>query len=300
MAQTEILASEEIESFHCEGYLVCPGHLTPEHSQQVMDDIDRLKELRTGGYRDRNSEENGSALIVTLPHLGGLTSHPFTIEKVRALMGDSKFALHHQHAERHDEGTPGSNWHHDYEQFPQLNRDLLMIHCFHYPNGLNGEVGDLLVLPKSHKSVMQKNAFSATFYAEDLPGSKTFDNLPPGSVVIVHSALMHARRAKSGNSPRYFTDISYCQAGPKKWPAYGFPLPKMWLHKKMYDGALKAGHGRGGEYDFLYDTSLFYDLETANDVQTKEMNRVLAQRDEKVGGGRETTPPADLYKHHSV
>ena len=278
----ENITPEEIEFFHTQGYLPCPGLLTPGHSQQVIDDIDRLKELRTGGYRERNSDENGSALIITLPHLGGLTSHPPMIAKVQALMGDSTFALHHQHAERHDENTPASNWHHDYEQLPQLNRDQLMVHCFYYPNGLNGEVGDLLVLPKSHKSVMHKNAFSSTFYAEDLPGSKTVDNLPPGSVVIVHSALMHARRAKPGDSVRYFTDISYCQAGPQKW-----------LHQKMYDGALKAGHGRGGKYDFLYDASIFYDSETATDFQSKEMKRVLLQR-AKIGGGREAIAPKNL------
>jgi hypothetical protein len=290
----------EIKFFHREGYLPCPALLTPEHSQRVINDINRLKELRTGSYRERNSDDNGSALIVTLPHLGGLTSHPPTIAKVKALMGDSTFALHHQHAERHDENTPGSNWHHDYEQLPQLDRNQLMVHCFYYPNGLNGEVGDLLVLPKSHNSVMHKNAFSSAFYAEDLPGSKTFDNLPPGSAVIVHSALMHARRKKTGHSARYFTDISYCQAGPQKWPSYGFPLPKMWLHQKMYDGALKAGHGRGGTYDFLYDASIFYDQETANDIQREEMERVLEWRSKKGSGGRETHPPADLYDHHSI
>ena len=281
-------STEEIEFFNHEGYLPCPGYLTPEHSKQVMRDIDRLKELRTGGYRQRNSDETGSALIVTLPHLGGLTSHPPLIAKVRSLMGGDNFALHHQHAERHDEGTPGSNWHHDYEQFPQTDRDQLMVHCFHYPNGLNGEVGDLLVLPKLHNSVMQKNAFSAQFYAKDLPGSITIDNLPPGSVVIVHSALLHARRAKPGSSARYFTDISYCQAGPQKWPAYGYPLPKMWLHKQMCERALKAGHGRGGEFDFLYDTSIYYDIDIATEAQREDMERSLKQR-HKNPGARERT-----------
>lgn len=278
----------ETEFFHHEGYLICPGFLTPDHSEQVMRDIDRLKETRTGGYRERNSDENGSALIVTFPHLGGLTSHPPMIAKVRSLMDGDGFALHHQHAECHTEGTPGSNWHHDYEQFPQTDRDQLMVHCFYYPNGLNGEVGDLLVLPKSHNSVMQKNAFSARFYDKDLPGSLTIDNLPTGSVVIVHSALMHARRAKPGIEPRYFTDISYCQVGPQKWPSYGYPLPKMWLHEQMCDRALKTGHGRDSEFDFLYDTSIYYDMHTATETQREDMERSLKQR-QKNPGAREST-----------
>ena len=48
----------------------------------------------------------------------------------------------------------------------------------------------------------------------ELPGSLTFGSknpLPPGSAVIVHSALLHGRRAQPGgdpNKPRYFIDIS--------------------------------------------------------------------------------------------
>jgi len=88
-----------------------------------------------------------------------------------------------------------ANWHHDYEQFPQTDRDQLMVHCFYYPNGLNSEAGDLLVLPRSHKSVMHNNAFSGLFSAKSLPGFVTTDELPGRSAVIVHSALLHARRA---------------------------------------------------------------------------------------------------------
>ena len=61
------LSKEKIESFEQEGYLIFPSFLTPEHSEQIVRDIDRLRELRTGGYRERNSETNGTALIITLP-----------------------------------------------------------------------------------------------------------------------------------------------------------------------------------------------------------------------------------------
>ena len=284
------LSAAEITSFDREGYLIFPGLLTRAHSAQVMQDIDRLKAQRTGGYAQRNTEENGTALVITFPHLGGLTSHPPMVAKVRSLMGGQPFALHHQHANLHPEGTPPSNWHHDYEQFPQTDRDQLMVHCFCYPNGLTGEAGDLLLLPRSHKKVMHGNAFSDIFYAEDLPGSMTLNDLPMGSVVIVHSALLHARRAKPGGNtnPRYFTDVSYCQAGRGKWPAYGFPLPKLALHKTVYQRALEAGHGREGKFDFLYTTEMFYDMDTATAPQRVAMERTLKQR-QSSRGARERT-----------
>ena len=40
-------------------------------------------------------------------------------------------------------------WHQDYEQYPQTNRTHPMVHVFYYLNGLNGEVGDLTLLPRS-------------------------------------------------------------------------------------------------------------------------------------------------------
>ena len=134
-----------------------------------------------------------------------------------------------------------------------------MVHCFYYPNGLNGEIGDLILLPRSHTAVMHRNAFSDKFYSEDLPGSLTVSDLPLGSAVVVHSALMHGRRGKPGGSGycRYFTDVSYCQAGEKMWPSYGFPFPKLWLREQIRERALKAGYGRGGQYDFIFDTQIF-------------------------------------------
>ena len=89
-----------------------------------------------------------------------------------------------------------------------------MVHCFYYPNGLDGTIGDLMVLPRSHRTVMDRSAFNqlcelgaclswrlilcaAQSIAcaggqEKLPGSLLFGSenpLPRGSVVIAHSAV---------------------------------------------------------------------------------------------------------------
>ena len=84
-----------------------------------------------------------------------------------------------------------------------------------------------MCMPRSQNAVMERPAFSQLWQDYELPGSLTFGSknpLPPGSAVIVHSALLHGRRAQPGgdpNKPRYFIDISYCQPGPSRWPNYG-------------------------------------------------------------------------------
>jgi hypothetical protein len=40
---------------------------------------------------------------------------------------------------------------------------VLQIHAFNYIDGLSGEVGDLLLLPGSHKRIYARSAFSGIF-----------------------------------------------------------------------------------------------------------------------------------------
>lgn len=237
------LSQEEIDRFNEEGYLAFKGLLDADHCKRLADDVDRL-------MTDRKDKEK-RAMVVTYRELGLLTSEPKVMAPIQDLMG-THFALHHIHAVRQDAGTRGVNWHQDYEQIPQTNRSHLMVHVFFYLNGLNGEVGDLLVLPGTHKKVMNRDAFG-NFGTEDLPGSRTFNNLPPGTAIIVHSAVQHARRPKPGGekNPRYFIDTSYCQEGVQ-WPSY----PNVADINKT---ALEMGLDRNGKYAFVYDTTQFFD-----------------------------------------
>ena len=253
------LTAEEIERFHEEGFLLFESLLDADHCKRLADDVNRLEAARAKDERP---------MIITYKELGLLTSEPKVMDRVEDLM-NSHFALHHIHATRQDPGARESRWHQDYEQSPQSNRSHLMVHVFFYLNGLNGEVGDLLVLPKSHKTVTANNAFGI-FGTEDLPGSLTFDNLPPGSAVIVHSAVQHARRAKPGgeNNPRYFIDSSYCQKGVL-WPAYR-------NQAEINDTALKMGLDRNGRYDFVYDTSNFFNRREYHDILEQKNHGSLA------------------------
>ena len=130
-----------------------------------------------------------------------------------------------------------------------------------YPDGRNGEVGDLLVLPGSHKQVMTREALRMF----------GFDDLPPGSALLVHSAMIHARRHKPGGQHyrRYFIDTSYCQAGTL-WPGYR-------SIESINAIALEKGFDRNGKYAFLYDTSQFFDAREAWQRSLQNNEGSLAQ-----------------------
>ena len=237
------LTPDDIDCFNQEGYLVFEGLLEYNLNERLKADVDRLMADRQKGERP---------ILMTYSELGLLTSEPSVVDRVADLMDGQKFTHHHIHARWQLPGEGGAEWHHDYAQTPQTNRSHLMVHVFMYMDGLNGEVGDLLVMPGTHKKVMNNDAFRQ-FQFEDLPGSRTVDNLATGSIVIVHSALQHARRPKSGRGvyKRYFIDTSYCQAGIL-WGGY----PNI---EEINRIALEKGCDRHGKYAFLYDTSQFFD-----------------------------------------
>lgn len=243
------------EFFHREGYLALPGLIDADYNARLVAELDELVAHR---------EAKDHRLIVTYEQMGQLTSHPAIIERLKILMGP-RFAMHHIHSARHEAGNKGVNWHQDYEQYPQTNRSHIMVHVFYYLNGLNGTVGDLLALPRSQNLVVP-NGGIGLFGTQDLPGSLVFDDLPPGSAIIVHSALWHARRPKPGGEdhPRHFIDVSYCQHGVL-WPAYG-------RVDEINTAALAAGLGRDGAYDFLYDTDQFFNRREI-DAAFKERNK---------------------------
>ena len=133
--------------------------------------------------------------------------------------------------------------------------------------GLNGQIGDFLALPRSQYAHWDPATVRPLFGEGVLPGEKAFDNLPPGSVVIGHSALLHGRRTKPGGEgmSRYFVDISYCQPGRRQFPAYGSGgnagsgSPRV-LQYEIAELAKEMGHDRGGRYSHVWDTSMFCTL----------------------------------------
>ena len=234
------LSQKQTENFQHDGYLILEEFLTAKHNKRLIDEVDQLVTERRNG---------SNPLLTSYREMGLLTSYPPIMAMIESLMGP-RFAMHHIHSTRHDAGDTGVNWHQDYEQEPQTNRSHVMVHVFYYLNGLNGEIGDLLVLPGSQATVVERSL--SLFGTEDLPGSICIEQLPPGSAVIVHSALLHARRQTpdGARSGRYFIDISYCQHGIL-WPAYG-------TVEEVNREALRQGLDRDGRYKHLYDSTQFF------------------------------------------
>jgi hypothetical protein len=81
---------------------------------------------------------------------------------------------------------------------------------------------------------------------------------------------MHARRAKPGFvSSRYFVDVSYCQPGRHRWPAYGDEQ-----HHQINLKALALGHDRDGKYRGVWDDSIMYTRANADPETTAADERV--------------------------
>lgn len=237
------VTEEEANQFRREGYFVRQGFVAPDRVAEITADVDRwaAKEARFDGTN-----------LADYDVLSSLPIDPAVLAVADALMGASDYVFHHLHAARHDPGLPGVVWHHDYEQIPQTNRSHLQLHVLHYLEGLDGKVGDLLVLPRSHRAVMRRDAM-ALFGEADLPGMVVLDDLPPGSTVFMHSALVHARRAKPGGGrPRYFIDIAYMQRGVA-WPSYG---------REGWRGMLARMDRRRHQSDRpgLFDAGAFFDI----------------------------------------
>jgi len=232
----------EREQFTKQGYFIRPGFLDAARVAEISETVDRFAAAEPK-FDGRNLHKYDA--------LAELTVDSQTLAIVDDLMAGKGFIFHHSHAAAHPVGMPGIAWHHDYEQIPQTNRSHLQIHVLHYLNGLDGTVGDLLLAPKTHRSVMRRDALSMYGY-DDLPGTVVLDNIPPGTAVFTHSALVHARRPKPGGGrTRYFIDISYMQKGTL-WPSYG----REGWRDMLANLDAKVGHKAPG----LFDAAGFFDI----------------------------------------
>lgn len=150
----------------------------------VAEEIDRYVEVEPRFYGSN---------IWKYDRLCDLIVDSETLAITEDIMSGSAFTFHHCHAARHDPGLAGIAWHHDYEQIPQTNRSHTQLHVLHYLDGLNGTVGDLLLLPRSHRSVMRRDVMSF-LGDQEIPGPMVVNDIPPGTVIFAHSALVHVRR----------------------------------------------------------------------------------------------------------
>ncbi len=237
--QLSKLDDESIAQFERDGFLVLPRFLPRDLVADVAAEVDRwvdtgLRVQAIAAAVDPDTHKVPDILEPDLPAHGELIAHKPLLEILEQLMG-SRFVFHHMHSDRHEPNRPGKAWHHDYEQRVQSNRSHPMIHALHYLDGIDPDMAGLAVLPGSHLEVAEKTA-RAHLGTDVLPGEVFIEDLPPGSTVLLHSALFHARRAKPQcpGRPRYFVDASYCQVGTL-WP----PVKPYWremLNRARHNG----------------------------------------------------------------
>ena len=195
------------QKFEKDGFLVFESILD-------KDECEVLKEEIVSNYK------NNTKILSVSDNHSKLLTHPAIMEINDKLFGKKSFRFHHMHSTCHVAGTPSLGWHHDYEEKRVSNRDHLMVHMLIYLTGLNGTIGDLLVVPGSHKELVHhKHYFKDDFNV--FTNKITINDLPSGSLVLIHSGLIHGRVKKSGGEgfPRYFIDLSYCSAN-SFWPSY--------------------------------------------------------------------------------
>lgn len=224
------LLAEQVARFAEVGFLVLPGFLPEDLASRLRLEVDRWVD---DGLRSRSilsatqPETYGTPPVMELelPAHGELITLPRLLSVLDQLT-ESELVFHHLHSDRQAPDVPGKPWHHDYEQTPQVDRAAPMIHALHYLDGLDEQTSSLVVLPGSHREVRAKSA-RAHLGTDPLPGEVVLSQLPPGSTVVLHSALFHARRPRPGvaGKHRYFVDASYCAIGPL-WP----PVKPYWRH----------------------------------------------------------------------
>ncbi|MER6912391.1 phytanoyl-CoA dioxygenase family protein [Streptomyces sp. NPDC000594] len=253
----------QIKEFHEKGFLVLPGLLPASLVGRLTREVDHWVD---SGLRQRSidaclrPEECPEPEVVELqlPAHGELAAHPPLLELLadEHLLGPS-FVFHHLHSDRRSSAAAGKPWHHDYEQRPQRDRRLPMVHALHYLRGLRPEMGPLAVLPGSHHEIAAKDARAHLGTAE-LPGEVVVSELPPGSTVVLHSALFHTRRAGTASEDtsgavtgaasgiegpgRYMIDASYCRTG-EPWP----PVKPYWRRILAVGRERGLGQGRWAE-----------------------------------------------------
>ncbi|MGC9669673.1 phytanoyl-CoA dioxygenase family protein [Planosporangium sp. 12N6] len=245
--QLPVLTEAQLAEFDELGYLVLPGFLPRDLADRLRPEVDRWVDE---GLRARSidccvdPDKHGLPPLMELemPAHGELIAHPPLMNILTQLLGPA-FAFHHLHTDRQAPGLPGKAWHHDYEYGPSVDPTHRMIHTLHYLDGLDEETSSLVVLPGSHRERVTKTA-RANLGTAELPGEVNLEQLPPGSTVVLHSALFHARRPRPDGRTRdrYFIDTSYCQAG-SIWP----PVKPYWRHMLRLGRELGLDRGRWPE-----------------------------------------------------
>ena len=79
-------STSELEFFDTQGFLLCPGLLSPSECQTVAAGVDEAVARRPGGYHKRNAAPLDAYIPTSIPALGALVTHHPTMAMMHSLM----------------------------------------------------------------------------------------------------------------------------------------------------------------------------------------------------------------------
>ncbi len=243
-AMDQAFTPHELDMFTRDGFIIRPHFFSEALMAPLRDELQWW------------SRQSPPPDAYTLPIHGNLIAHEPLMHRMEQLCGP-KFRFHHLNTYYQTAGDTGVPWHNDYEQvalpMPRTHANIIVLF---YPGGLNGEVGDLVVVPGTQRRIAAWDAYGFLGTAV-LPGEVVIDRLPPGSAVFCHTGLVHCRRPQVGAGPRYFTDLSYVASGVR-WPA---TCQYDW--RAMYRFCREHAYDQGGRYAHLFEDDDFFDWHAA-------------------------------------
>lgn len=203
----------KIKDFAESGFLVIESLFTANDYQSHLEELDR--------YSNYHLDFHACA---SNPELVRVLQNERLHQTLGKIFGQSSYSLHHISSIIHSGSNPSLAWHHDKVPLyspPSPSHGEMMVHVLYYPNGISADVGELLLVPKSHTWRVDRYQLSSV-PLESIE-SISINSLAPGSIVIINSSLIHGRRSKHSSArtqkKRYLVDLSFCSS-VAKWEPY--------------------------------------------------------------------------------
>src|SRR5258705_7358365 len=222
------LGQEQIRRFESDGYLFFPGLFTWNEIKVLVDEVPRLYAQR----RPENVREKGSDAVRTnfAAHMysypfARLARHPRMVEPIMQLFGEELYM--HQFKINGKMAFDGDvwQWHQDYGTWKNddLMPDARAMNVAIFLDDVNEFNGPLMFIPGSHKlgTLEAAHDTSTTSYPLWTIDKDTIRKLvarggivapkgPPGSMILVHSCLVHASTSNLSPWNRVSAYLSLC------------------------------------------------------------------------------------------
>ncbi len=222
------LTAEQLAQFDRDGYLLFPGHFTPQETRVLTDEVPRLY----AQHRPENVREKGSDAVRTnfAAHMysypfAKLARHPRMVEPVKQLFGEDVYM--HQFKINGKNAFDGDvwQWHQDYGTW--LNDDEMpeprAMNIAIFLDEVNEFNGPLMFIPGSHKLGVLDAGHDVTTTSYPLwtidhdtiaklvaRGGIVAPKGPAGTMLMFHSCLVHASGSNLSPWNRVSVYLSLC------------------------------------------------------------------------------------------